>query len=924
MKKVILLSVFSLLLTFALSAQKRGTLRGTMFDDATNETLIGATILIENTNIGTATDIDGNFSMDTEVGVYNFVVSYVGYQKQVLSNVKIELNTTTTLDIRLKGEQNVLTEVVVKTTIQKKSAGSVIMLQQKTPSFITGIASDDIKRSPDRSTADVLKRVSGTTIQDNKFVVIRGLADRYNTALMNGLTLPSTEPDRKAFAFDIFPSGLLDNLIIYKTATPDLPGEFAGGVISLNTKEIPEEGFTTFSIGSSYNSQTTFKNFNFANKGKFDWLGYDDGTRALPRSFPAKLEDDQEAYAYSKAVANDWQINRNASMRPAQSYQFSAARNKDILGRRFGSILALTYTNTPKVQQNQRRDFNVDKTQLFDYSDVINKENTNIGVLLNFAYFINPLNKIQLNNTYTNSSDQQLVTRLGERTSESDDIQAYSFFFSNTSMISNQLIGEHALKDGKMKVKWSLGNNQINRNIPSYRRMVYTRSIDDRGTELPYQAFIPQGSPSPTYAGRFYGEQQEKSYTGNLDISIPYMLRNMRNNFKFGGMAEIKDRIFSARNLGYSGLGSFEVKALPIDQIFSSENIKPGLFKLRESTDKSDSYDAGSVLAAGYAMVEQQITNKLRFVGGVRVESYNQHLNSFKIKSSTPVIVDTTFLDFLPSMNLTYALNEKSNLRFSASRTVARPNFREIAPFSFYDFLLDASINGNPELVRTRIINLDAKYELFPGLNQSISFSAFYKKFTNPIEQIYNNSQGAGTRTFLFQNASSADNFGAELELRFKGNTFIRTWKQAENFTLTSNLAYIYSEVDQSNLPGAIVRGLQGQSPYIINVGLTYVEPNNGLGATVLVNRIGRRIWAVGQDQYKHTFEAPRTVLDFQVTKRLWKNGEVKLNVGDILNQFQIFYQDQDENGKYNADQDTKIISSRYGSNVSLSFSYTF
>lgn len=923
MTKSGLLTIFISLLSFISFAQK-GTVKGTIFDKATNETLIGATVVIEKTNIGAVTDIDGNYFLTTEIGTYNLVVSYVGFQTQTIKDVKIERDGVVELNIELSTEQSVLKEVVVTSVVRKQSIGSLVNLQQKSPSFVTGIVSEDMKRSPDRTTADVLKRVSGTAIQDNKFVVIRGLADRYNTALINGLALPSTEPDRKAFAFDIFPSGLLDNLVIYKTATPDLPGEFAGGVISLNTKEIPEEGFTTFSIGTSYNAQTTGKEFQYANKGKFDWLGFDDGSRALPASFPAFLEDNQEAYAYSKSVANDWQINTKRAMRPAQSYQLSFARNRDILGRRFGTIASLSYTNTPRIQFNERNDFNVDKSQLFGYNDKINKENTAIGVLLNFAYYINPLNKIQFNNTLTNTADQQLVTRVGEQYEQTRSDRGYSFFFANTTLLSNQLIGEHALKEGKMKIKWGLSHNNIDRNIPSYRRMLYNKPSED--PEAPFVAYIPQGSPSPNYAGRFYGSQNEKNYVATLDITLPYRFRASRNNFKIGGLVETKDRGFSARNLGYTRAISVptEVLTSSIDEIFKLENITPGIFKLREATDRSDSYNAGSFLAAGYAMVEQQLTSKLKLVGGVRIESYNQHLNSYKIKSSVPVVVDTTFLDILPSINLTYALTEKSNLRLSASKTVARPNFREIAPFSFFDFLLDAAIIGEPTLTRTQILNLDAKYELFPGLNQSISLSAFYKSFDAPIEQIYNNSQGAGTRTFLFQNAKAAKNLGAELEFRFKGNTFFKSWKQAENFTLFSNLAYIYSEVDQSLLPGAIVRGLQGQSPYIVNAGLTYFEPNSGFGSTVMVNRIGRRIWAVGQDQYKHTFEAPRTVIDWQVTKRVFKKGELKLNVSDILNQYQIFYQDQDENGRFNADQDTKIISSRFGQNVSLSFSYTF
>ncbi len=517
MKKFNLLGVLFLFFTLNLAAQQqKGTVKGSILDNANNEALIGASIFVEKTNVGATADIDGNFSFNLEFGVYNLVVSYVGFQKQVLSNIKVEAGGVTPLEIRMISDQNVLTEVVVKTVVQKKSVGSLMMLQQKTPSFVTGISSDDMKKSPDRTTSDVLKRVSGTTIQDNKFVIIRGLADRYNTALINGLALPSTEPDRKAFAFDIFPSGLLDNLIIYKTATPDLPGEFAGGVILLNTKEVPEEGFTTFTIGSSYNSQTTGKIFQQSERGKFDWLGFDDGTRALPKSFPSVLEDNKDSYAYSKTLTNDWKINRIAAMRPAQNYQFAMARRTSIAGRDFGMIGAITYNNTPKVQFNERNDFNVDKSQLFAYQDIINKENTSAGVLLNFAYYINPLNKIQFNNTYTNNADQQLTLREGFQYDAGRNDKAYSFFFANTSLLSNQLIGEHALKEGKMKIKWGLAHNNVDRTVPSYRRVLYSKPIDD--AEASYLAFIPDGTPSPNYAGRFYGKQNEKNYT--LDVPV--------------------------------------------------------------------------------------------------------------------------------------------------------------------------------------------------------------------------------------------------------------------------------------------------------------------------------------------------------------------------------------------------------------------
>lgn len=922
MKKSGLTLLLSLLITFGLLAQK-GTIKGTIIDKQNNEALIGATILIEKTNIGTTTDIDGNYELTLQYGIYNFVVSYIGYETQLLKNIKIEDGSIVAQNVQMTTTQAALQEVVVTTKVQKQSVGSLVNLQQKSPSFISGISSDEMKRSPDRTTSDVLKRVSGTTIQDNKFVIIRGLADRYNTALMNGLALPSTEPDKKAFAFDIFPSNLLDNLIIYKTATPNLPGEFAGGVILLNTKEVPEENFTTFTIGTSYNAQSTFKSVDAPLAERGDWAALGGNARALPTTFPSNFKsitDETEQYAYAKILPNDWKTNRVKSLRPAQNYQLSLARHYNIAGRELGLISGLSYYNSPKIQFNDRNEFNADASQIYAYKDIMYRENTNVGGLLNFSYKITPLNQIHFNNSYTTTSDNQYIARNGVQMEQGRNDKAFSFFYQSTKLLSNQLIGEHSLPQGKLKAKWGVGHNAINRIVPSYRRMLYSQNADDATS--PYYAYIPTGTPSTTYAGRFYGNQQERNFTSFADITIPYVIGGKRNNIKFGGLTDFKTRTFDARNLGYVGRYNPELYTLPLSEIFNAENVKEGSFRVKEATDKSDSYDANATLLAGYAMVEHSLTTKLRIVTGARVESYRQALNSFLINSPTEVKVDETVLDVMPSLNLTYNLTEKSNLRLSASKTVARANFRELAPFTYYDFLLDASIFGNPDLKRSRIINLDAKYELFPGMNQTFSVSAFYKKFDNPIEQVLEPS-GAGVKNLQFRNATAASNYGAEVEYRQKLNSLSNVWNQFSNFTFFSNLSYIYSEVDQSNLPGAIVRGLQGQSPYIINSGLTYNHTDLGLSATVMYNRIGRRIWAVGLNGYEHTFEAPRNVLDFQVSKKIARKGELKLNVGDIINNSAIFYQDINASGKFDKG-DTKIISSRFGQNVSLSFGYTF
>lgn len=925
MKKHFLLFIFSLLSSTFILAQQKGFLKGTIVDKTTNETLIGATITIENTNIGTVTDIDGNFGLEVVPGEHNFVVSYVGYQSQNFKAIRVQPNETVTLNVELSTAQNVLSEVVISTKIQKQSVGSLVALQQKSASFVTGISSDDMRRSPDRTTGDVLKRVSGTTIQDNKFVIIRGLADRYNTALINGLALPSTEPDRKSFAFDIFPANLLDNLIIYKTATPDLPGEFAGGVILLNTKEVPEDNFTTISVGSSYNAQSTFKSATTPLTYKGDWIGLGADARALPNTFPNNFKSlsDEEKAAYSKVVPNDWKTKNVASLRPTQNYQFSLARHYNMFGRQLGLIGGASYYNSPKIQFNERNEYNADASPISKYKDVMYKENTSVGALLNFAYNISPLNKIQFNNTYSITSDNQFFERSGTHLEQARYDKGYAFYYQSTQLIANQLIGEHSLPGGKLKTKWAVGHNYITRTIPGYRRILYTKSVD-AASEDPYYAYVPNSFPSVTQSGRFYGDQAERDYTASVDFTLPYTFKGLRNNFKFGALTEFKNRTFDARNLGYVGRYNPTILALPYDQLFDSQNIGENGFRVVEATDKSDSYTASSALAAGYVMTEHQLLHNLRLVTGVRVESFHQKMNSYYINSTNEAKVNTNKTDFLPSINLTYNLTEKSNLRASASKTISRPNFRELAPFSFYDFLNDASVVGDPTIVRASIQNYDLKYELFPGANQSFSVSTFYKKFKNPIEM---NAEiaGAGAKLFQFRNAVAAQNFGAEVEYRQRLTKLNDIWKPFEHFTWFSNLSYIYSEVDQSNLPGAIVRGLQGQSPYIINTGLSYQHPEAGFSATMMYNRIGRRVWAVGNNGYQHIYEAPRNVLDIQITQKVWKKkAEIKLNVSDIINNTAIFYQDIDHSGKFEAAKDTKILGSKYGQNVSLSFSYNF
>ncbi|MCC6725991.1 MAG: TonB-dependent receptor [Saprospiraceae bacterium] len=905
------------------SIAQTGRIYGVISDETNNETLIGASVLIIETSGGTVSDIDGSYELKLNPGKYTLEISFTGYQAQKVTELEIKGGENIKMDFALGTEASTLVEVVVTAGAKRNSNANLMLLQQKSVAVVTGISADQMKRSPDRNTSDVLKRVAGASVQDNRYVVIRGLADRYNTALINGLSLPSTEPDKRAFSFDIFPANLLDNLLIFKTATPDLPGEWAGGVVQLNTKEIPQEGFSSLSLSTGYNSQSTGQEYLTYKSGKTDWLGFDDGTRALPSALKNISRDTFNVNStnqakYAKAFPNDWGIQKESMMRPALGLQFSAGRSFGKLGM----VGALTYNNTPRIVTGERNDYNVDLTQLYNYYDRIYKNSVNVGGLLNFAYKLGERSKIQWNNTLTNSSEDQLFERTGTDIEQARNVQSNAMFYTSNRMYSSQLLGEHALTARQIKLNWGLGYSRLSRDIPSYRRMLYLKNLD-ASSEEPYTAVVPFGNPSPNYAGNFFAEQEENFLTGRVDVTVPYFINKKKGNFKVGGLWEDKSRDFNARLFGFiaSFQTSQELYSLPIDQIFAPENIGEQGFRMKETTDRSDSYDAGSTLSAGYAMVEQSLTNRLRFIGGARVEKFHQELNSFKVLSTTPVILDTTFVDVLPSAHFIYSLSDSTNLRASISKTVARPNFRELAPFSFFDFFLFAGVDGNPNLQRTNILNADLRFETYRKGAQYFAASVFYKHFKNPIEQVFNNAQGAGTRNFQWQNVPSAIDLGVELEYRLK---LSRIAAAMRDFTFFGNLSYIYSDVDVSKIPGAQERPLFGQSPYLINGGLSYDNTNLGLSATVLVNRIGRRIWVVGQDQYLHTWENPRTVLDCQLVKKIGENAELKLTVGDLLNQAAVFYQDQNDNGKFDEKEDTKVVGQRFGTNVTLGFSYNF
>lgn len=950
-----------LLLINSFCISQTGKISGTILDSKTAESLPGAMAVIEGSGKGAIADFDGKFTLSgISPGKYTVIISYISYDTKKIADVEVKANDVTDINILLDPSTSKdLKEVEVVVTLNKENNTALTLQQKNNASVSDGISAEIIKKTPDRNTSDVLKRVSGASIQENKFAIIRGLNDRYNAAYINGAPLPSSESDRKAFAFDIFPSEMLDNLVIIKTATPEMPGEFAGGIINISTKSIPEKNFINFSLGGAYNSLSTFKSYKTYDGGKLDWLGIDDGSRGIPDVPDTKVFDtlktDAKA-ALAKNVTPSWAIKTKKAL-PQMNMSFSIGRNLKLFKRDFGFVFATSYRNSINTNENIRREFEeqgatttTNALLKMELVDTIYTQTILNSSLLNLGYKLNENNQFGLKNLFSINSDDRVNIRNGVRDADlllqnQDAIfeRSSNRWFTQNVLFSSQLEGIHYIPKPKIKIKYVGGYNEVRRSIPNQRRIVYQKITKEANDSIPFFAVVQNNGTIPSAAGNmFWANTNERIYSFKYDASIPLDLPKIRNEFKIGGLYQKRDRTFNVRNLGFSRYrkttnpkASFdsELLLLPEDQLFNQEHLGLqdnglGGFKLEEATKVTDSYTAASTLNAGFAMVDSKLFEKFRIVGGVRLESYKQFFKYLALGTNEEQIIDTTVTDLLPSVNLIYSLNDKINIRLCYYKTVSRPEFRELAPFAFYNFIYDNILSGNPNLKRAVINNADARFEYYPGSGQLLSVTGFYKEFKDPIELI-NRTGTSGAPELYYTNVPSAQNFGGELEYRFKLSSFIKKDSSIflNNTTIFTNLAIIKSKVkiDTAKVAGSITdRPLQGQSPFLINAGILFSHPKQNWTASLSYNIVGPRIFIVGNVQEPDVWENYRHVLDLQVSKQFAKYFEFKLNVRDALAQKLLFFQDLNGNHKYDNGIDNRWQETTFGQTISLTLSMRF
>lgn len=922
-KAIFLLSVFQVF------AQSKGTVKGRVLDgDNNNEPLAFATVMVKGTNNGTMTDIDGYYELPVEAGTHTIVFLFVGYEEINKSNVVVEAGKTVALNVTMNVSSFNLNDVVVTSTKTTDTEMSVLIEMRKGEQIVNGVSNQQIKKSQDNDAAQVVRRVPGVSIVDDRFIVVRGLANRYNNVMLNGVIAPSVEADSRSFSFDLIPSSMLDRMMVYKSGSPDIPGDFSGAMVKIYTRNFVDADFNLVSFTTGIRVGTTFQNFNSSQKEPLDALGFGQVNRALPNDFP----DDLRQYSFqpdvlidnAKKFDNTW-YNEQTTAAPDFRFRYEMGRNLKVKGKNLSTMNSLSYSNTYLSQDVSRFRYtgyqpDGSSVPFFSYTDNRNVNNVRLGVLSNWAYSVNDRTRIEFRNFYTQMGSNETTLRTGINQNRDVEEQNYSYRYESRGLYTGQLQGTHTLQGGKSEVVWIAGFSSSNRQEPDWRRAQSRRII---GSEDPFSIIIPSNANAQN-ASRFYSFLKERAVAGVLDYE---RIIDPAKNFKFktGLYTEYKWRNFNARTIGYVRASTAldpAIEQMGIEDIFADENMRfPDGLMINENTKFTDYYRAYNLLTAGYISSSYKPTERLSVAGGIRLEYNMQYLETAPAPSGVPINSELIALSPLPYINTSYTLNENSALRASFGLSVNRPEFRELAPFSYYNFDLNSDIQGNSNLQNAQIANYDLRYEFYPSASEIITIGGFFKSFNNPIEFII--TTGADNPIYISQNADAAVVYGIEGEIR-KSLNFIS--ESLNRFTLLMNATLIKSEIDlgsSGNLTQAAKRPLQGQSPYVINGGFFYNTKNTQISA--LYNVAGPRIFLVGDREFPTQYEMPRHIIDLTITQKVGESWELKAGVSDLLNTMYEVREDGNQDGKINSDAvDKPIIQGRFGQYIQIGITYRY
>ena len=916
--------ILFLCLCFEMSAKE---FAGTVVDSASKEPLIGATVQIDGSKTGTVTDIDGNFTINaTDNSI--IVVRYVAYKEKRITGAELSANPT----VELVAETEELGELTVTARARQNIDATILQQTKNSLTVQNGVSAQQIKRTQDKDASEVIKRVPGISIIDDKFVMVRGLSQRYNNVWVNGSAVPSSESDSRAFSFDIIPSSQLDNIMIVKSPVPELPADFSGGFIIVNTKNIPDDNSASVTLGGNINDRTHFRSFHTIEGSKTDFLGFDNGFRSFNGGINGNLSgiSGNGINLLGNGFNNNWRV---GSKSPVSDLSIGANVNRQTTfadGERLGLLAALNYSYSFRTVENMQNSLfgaydtaNDRSVYLRNSTDNQYSENVRAGLMLNVSFMPeNGKDLYEFKNIFNQLGKNRYTDRHGFN-AQSELETAAEYYYSSRTTYNGQFTGNNTI-NGVNAVDWSVGYAYADKNTPDRRR--YTLSNRANPDRI--------GLNTGNDIQREFTFLKEHIMSAGIDYKRDFKFDRVSPTVKAGGYGEYRTRNYRTREFYYnwnmqpSGLPS-DFKYMDMEDLLSNTAYfgADGLH-LFEKQRWRNSYKGNNTLLAAYAAVNIPI-GALNVYAGLRFEHSKMELiSNSSDERESPYSRYYDYNDVFPSVNATYKFGDKHQVRFAYGKSVNRQEFREVSGSVYYDFDLASNVQGNADLKPSYINNLDLRYEFYPSKDEQVTVAAFYKIFDDPIEWSYR-VQGGTDLLYYFKNARGASSYGIELDVK-KNLGFIGL----PDFSLLFNGSLIKSKVRFSAGDLESDRPMQGQSPYLVNAGLFYKNDRLKMSVSALYNRIGKRLVGVGREmgtsqgesvKIPDSYEMPRNQIDLNISKTFGRHLELKLGVRDLLGEYVSFKQFEEVRVAGNTKQISEITKQyRPGRNFNLSLSYSF
>jgi hypothetical protein len=947
-KKTSVWSVFVALFMLVSSANAQsGSIIGTIIDGDFGDTLIGANVLLDNGSLrGTTTDMNGYFEINSLTpGSYNVRISFIGYVTIVVQDIEVVERERTRIEVTLEPESFDLGEVVVEARMILDNESTLLRERQKSGSMSDAISAETISRSGSSNAADAMEKVTGASVIDGKYVYVRGLGDRYSTTQMNGIDLPSSDPDKKSVHFDLFPSEMLENIVTIKTFTPDKPGSFSGGLVDIGTKSYPDELTVKLSFSSSANTSTHFRSDYLTMPGANIGIIASSGTSFdLPSllsstnlNLPSAVRARRDAglanqLDLASKSFNPYMEGSSATAPMNTKASLTVGNQVELFNRKLGFVVSASHSHTASgYNDGEIGRYSYSGTVLTPdvlFNDVKGTEEVSVGLLSTVNYKLATNHEIGATGMYSRNAESQARFQVGTWPKEFGNEAGLLFVnnalkYSERDLYSGQVRGKHFLPFlAKSTLEWSGSLSSTNQNEPDTRFFAYTQRTDEEGN-IGYSA-SSSGFSDPS---RYFRDLTENASSFQADLSIPFDSWTGKGGvLKLGTSNQLSDRSFSERifvysiGVPYTGQSEsfFGPESLGIINFDESRNQYAFGNTIRDGSKTRNNYTGDLTISGSYAMVELPLASWARIIGGVRLESTDLTVVSQDSTVQQGLINER---DVLPSVNMVFPVSKTMNIRAAFTKTLARPTFREIAPFSSFDFILGNYRIGNPDLELTRITNYDLRWEWFRKAGEIVAFSVFYKDMQDAIEEVI---IGGTNGQLQYQNVNQATILGAEIELRSTLDAIpVNFFK---HLSLGLNTSFIKSNVDIAETELAVRRAidpnassrrdLQGQSPFIVNTDLTYENTEKQFTGGMYFNVFGQRLSSVSLGGTPDVFERPSPQLDMTFSKGFSRGWSAKLSVKNVLDSaFEQTYRFEGNDYTY--------YSYNKGRSFSLGFSYS-